>query len=195
MTVNRIYLCIIILFFAFSAPVIYGQDLKNEKEFRIAHSEAPMLAQKIVDNFKVIKKIKWYKQTNFKQVSFEAKFKKKKCFYSVLFDTSGSIIDIEKTVKWKNLEESAKNNIEEILNKEFEKFKIIKCQIQYTADQFDLENFFENESQSVRKKVNYEVEVEGKVENWLKYEFLIDYNGKILRKREIVDISTDNLNY
>lgn len=186
----KIYVCL-----GFFINSVYGQELKKEKEVRIGATEAPLAAQKIISGYDVNKKIKWYKQTNFDTISFEAKFKKKGDFYSVSFDTLGVVIDIEKLIKWKNIDESTKDKIEVIFNDEFKKFKIIKCQIQYTPEEFDLENFFTIQLQSTQSKVNYEIEVEGKNTNWLKFEFLLKEDGRILRKREIVDVSTENLNY
>jgi hypothetical protein len=192
---NLIYLIPLITILILFSNTLNGQELKNEKEVRISSSDAPLSAQSTIDNYKVRKKVKWYKQTNFEHVSFEAKFRKQGDFYSVSFDTLGEVIDIEKLIKRKDLDHKEQEKIDTIFCRAFDKFKIIKCQIQFTSDTYNLNKFFENEIYKERADVNYEIEVEGKSNNWLKFEFLINSEGLILRKREIVDVSTENLNY
>lgn len=173
-----------------------GQELKKEKEVGISKNQAPEEALKIVDGFNLKRKTKWYRQTNFDTLSYEVKFKHNSHFYSVAFDTTGQILDIEQLVKWKEIEEKHKKHLKKIVENRFDKYKLIKCQIQYTGDKALLNTFFNNSEISDQLVVRFEIELEGKQNaSWKKYEFLISSTGTVERERIIVGRSTENLNY
>jgi len=179
--------------------VVYGQELKEEKETRISESDVPKNALHIIESFEVNRKKKWYLQTNFEHLSYEVKFKHDGHFFSLEFNNNGNILDVEKLVKWDELPEKQRKKIEQSLSERFEHHKIIKVQIQYTGDVDDLEDLFDGDPEDEdldELTEKFEIVLEGKRESsWELYEVLISTNGTIERERVIVGRSTENLNY
>lgn len=186
---------LLILLTLFSFPV-NSQEFKREKEVNISKLKAPEKALDIVDRFGVTRKKKWYKQTDFDTTSFEVKFKWNSHFYSIEFDTTGQIIDIEKLVKWAEIEDKHKKQLQELFDNRFDKYKLKKCQIQYSGDKDVIDAFFDSEEIPEQVTVRFEIELEGKESaSWKKYEFLVSSAGIVERERIIVGRSTENLNY
>ena len=78
---------------------------KNEKEFRISLSEFPQNSQEILSAVQdQVKRIRFYKEIDGDQESYESKFKFGKRWFSVEFSKDGVLEDIEVTVKEKQIE-------------------------------------------------------------------------------------------
>ena len=74
---------------------------KNEREFRIRKSQFPSAAISIIeDNVVGIKRLKFYKETDSNKVSFEAKLKMDKLWYSLEFNKEGVSKNIEILIKF-----------------------------------------------------------------------------------------------
>lgn len=175
---------------------VNGQEYKKEKEVRISEEIVPVKALQVANKFDVKRKKKWYRQTNFDTISYEVKFKWNNHFYSVEFDTTGQILDIEQLVKWEEIEQKHRKQLKKIFENRFDKYKLIKCQVQYTGDKEALNSFFNKDKSTNALTVRFEIEVEGKTKkSWKKYEFLISSAGTVERERIIVGRSTENLNY
>lgn len=178
---------------------VYGQEFKKEQETRISESEVPKNALHIIEDFEVNRKKKWYKQDNFDHTSYEVKFKYDGHFYSLEFNNDGKILDVEKLVKWDELQEKQQEKIEQSLSKQYDYHKIIKIQIQYTGDADDLEDLFDGdpEDEDLDKLTEkLEIELEAKKEgSWKLFEVLLLGDGSIDRERVIIGRSTENLNY
>lgn len=173
-----------------------GQEFKNEKEVGISKKNVPDEALEITNEFDVKRKQKWYRQTNFDTTSYEVKFKWNSHFYSVEFDTTGQTLDIEQLVKWEEIEQKHRKQLKKIFENRFDKYKLIKCQIQYTGDKKSLNTFFKSGEIDERLTIRFEIEIEGKSDkSWKKYEFLVTSEGEVERERIIIGRSTENLNY
>ena len=175
---------------------VSGQEFKKEKEIGISKKYVPDEALEITNEFNIKRKKKWYRQTNFDTTSYEVKFKWNSHFYSVEFDTTGQILDIEQLVKWEEIEQKHRKQLNKIFENRFDKYKLIKCQIQYTGDKKSLNTFFKSGEIDERLTIRFEIEIEGKSDkSWKKYEFLVTSEGKVKRERIIIGRSTENLNY
>lgn len=180
--------------FLLSLQFVFSQ--KQEVEKRIQSKDAPAKAIEWINEVTIKKKrLRWYFEVTSGKKSYEAKFIHNHDLYSVEFDTMGKVEDIEVLTSRSDLKESINNSIETTLEKAFDKFNIVKIQIQYTAnDDRDLLNWINTDKGSVSK--HFEIEFEAKSEGvWRMYEGTFDAAGNLLHKREIIIRSTENLNY
>lgn len=190
-----ILLFILIPFFTIA---IFGQE-KYEKEYRIHKHIVPVQAQKFIEALQFTKKIKWYREEGINNTySIEAKTKHKSKKYSVEFDSSGVIEDIEIEIGWKEISIKTRNNITQYLNDHFEKHKIHKLQIQYTGSQDSLLKAVLNKDsrQDHDVAIHYEIVLRiKKGKKHQKLEILFDEGGKMIRKSKILLLNTDILEY
>lgn len=154
---------IIILFLIFSGNLVLKAQIKDEREERIKINELPRLAKQTLTYLPpALKRLKFYKETDGKRQSFEIKFKYKKEYYSIEFDTLGTIEDIEVICKIKQLESKVKNQILTYFDSTYEKTKIIKAQQQFVfSDSFTTKDFISKVlNKSLKTNINYEIIVE-----------------------------------
>lgn len=173
---------------------LFGQ--KQEVEKRIAAAEVPEIALQWIENLAIKKKrVRWYSEETSGKKSVEAKFIHGRRLYSIEFDTLGHLEDVEIMVKRNSLKPSQLAKIENTLAAKFDKYHLIKIQLQYTAKDVQLiKAFIEEGEETVTKR--FEIEFEGKKDGiWRMYEGTFDEHGNLLAKREIIVRSTENLNY
>lgn len=170
---------------------------KNEVEKRIKMNEVPPHTLEILlKRIKNFNQVKWYYQTDAEKKVYEAKFKQFSQNFSVEFDTSGKIINVELIVKKRHISSEILNNILQNLNQEFDEFKIQKIQREYLGQAKDLLNLISENDIAPNLKIRYEILINAKEEKTRRlYEFLYDSNGKALLKREVILQSTDILDY
>lgn len=193
-----VFLSIFVIVALTSIQVSLAQDAlspKVEREVSIKQRDVPQPAKDwLVDTFEDIKRPNWYKEFNEIGYSYEAKFKLKKHFYSVKFDSLGIILDVEIELKLSELSEELQLALKDYFTANYETYQINKIQIQYTGLPDDLEDFFdEDEKEGITTR--YEIEYRGKVDSnkdeiW---EALFTEKGKFIQKRVIKVSSTDNL--
>ncbi|MEO0553990.1 MAG: hypothetical protein AAF149_12355 [Bacteroidota bacterium] len=170
---------------------------KDEREQRIKETEVPASIIEVLEPFTKDLKVKYIFERDGEHSSYEAKFRSKSRFFSVEFDTLGTLEDVEIDVKYKSLDKELKNQIEDYLHKSSTAYKILRCQRQYAhvsgeASQ-TLKHAINNESHA---PINYELEVDMTVEKVLhSYELLFDTKGAFISKRLIINRATDNLLY
>lgn len=171
---------------------------KQELEERVAPSDVPKKALEWLDQVKLKqKRIKWYHEITSGKESFESKFIHSRKMYSIEFDTLGMVEDVEILIKQKNLNEDELSSIEESLNREFNKFNIVKVQLQYlpSPNSGDLLKWMNDGNDSgVLKRVELEFEAKDD-SDWKMFEGTFSSDGKLLNYREILLRSTENLNY
>ena len=184
-----------ILVFVIFLPVLgLNAQSKFERETRIDKQEAPAKAIDFIDRSDFNSKIKWYKEISQEGKSFEAKTRRKGHKFSIEFDTAGNVLDVEKEVKLVDIDTELIQKIEKSLTNEFTKFKIVKIQLQWKADDEVLIELINTDNTSNKVSVRYEIVVKGKKEGFSKfYELLLDDRGKVLRTLEILDKNTDIL--
>jgi hypothetical protein len=166
--------------------MIAGAQVKTERETRVSRRNVPEQAREFInETFEGFKRVRWYFEESNEGNSYEAKFRWQRKQYSVKFDTTGKLVDIEWIIAFEEIPETAKENIMGYLNQNFTSFRILKIQKQLLGDEDDLEDFIdEDEYDDVT--INYEFEIQGKTpdENKL-WEILFSSEGEVLLRREI----------
>ena len=151
---------LILLFFVTTG---WSQD-KYEREFRIRKSQFPESAHAFLkEELQNAKRVRYYKELDSSKVSFEVKFKKERLFYSIEFDGSGMLEDVEIQVKEADIPNASFAAIGAYLDGYFTKYRIRKIQQQYTLAAFGtvsntLKKAFQN---LIDPKINYELIVGG----------------------------------
>lgn len=169
---------------------------KYEREYRIKSGEVPSEARQFVENLDFDRNIRWYMEEGLDQRSVEAKTKYQGYRYSIEFDTTGQLQDIEVEVEWKALPTETLQAICSQLSEDFDKFKIIKIQVQYSGNQEVLQQLTTDGFDTNSADVKYELIVKGAEPgevNW--YEYLFSDAGTLEHRTVIVFRNTDNLEY
>ncbi|MEX2565718.1 MAG: hypothetical protein WD431_07245 [Cyclobacteriaceae bacterium] len=181
-------------FFSFFIPLLSLGQEKVEREYRVKSREVPAEARDwLDDSFEGRKKVKWFMEETSGKRSFEAKFSWNKEAFSVEFDLSGKIEDIEIQQEWANLPKEVKFNMESYFNGKYSKWRIEKIQWQYLGDPDDLEDLMDEDEQE-GIQLRYEIEYYGEGEEGKNlWEGLFDDEGEIIGRREIIIPPADNL--
>ncbi|MCO6479253.1 MAG: hypothetical protein J5I94_21640 [Phaeodactylibacter sp.] len=125
---------------------------KIEVEKRVPSKEAPTpMIQFLQEKYPEMRQLKYYEERNESGRFFEAKFCYQKSRYSVKFTPEGQLVDTERKVKFKRIPAEAAGRINEQLEAEFQRHKVVKTQ-----------EILEN-----GQVVGYELEIKGKRENEL----------------------------
>lgn len=188
---------ILILIAVLSIPHILTGQTKFEREYRIREKDAPVEAVKFINATYGNKKVKWYTEESQDGKSFEAKTKFRKYKYSVEFDTTGNLQDVEKTIEIDEIEPETINEITKSLTIEFGDFKILKVQVQYTSGNPETirQIIKKGDSQQPFSK-KYEIVLETRVDNAYKaFEVLIAEDGQIEKLLEMDLRSMDNMQF
>jgi hypothetical protein len=178
-----------------------GQGVKNEVETSIAREQMPKKALTLLEPVLAeARRVRFYRETDGEQVSYESKLKWKGDFYSIEFEENGSLLNAEKLVRYGSLPGEVRKAVNDRLEKEFGRYKVRRTQVQYSAgksglsDAEVLESLGRPEPGDVT--VRYELEVDAVASsNPGAYELLFDAEGNVLERREIARRSLDNILY
>lgn len=177
----------------------FGQaQYKYEREHRILKSQFPTVAiTTIEENVTDYRRIKFYKETDSTKVSYEAKLKKDKLWYSIEFDKKGNLEDIEILIKPDDIPNDTYAKIEEYLNNNFTKYRIKRLQQQYPSNTEPIDHTFKNAFQNlILPSNNYELVVVGRKEKgYLDYEILFDADGNFMDIRTSLPPNYDHVLY
>lgn len=170
---------------------------KYEKEERIAEDEVPELALDFVKEIQPTRKDKWYREQNLDGEAIEVKLKRNGERYSIKFDTEGELIDVEKLIKWRDIPEETREEIDEEWEEFFERRRIEKIQIHYKDEAENLIRFIQSpEGAPLESPIYYEIVVKGKTEGpYQLYEFLFDEEGEKVEMSRILTRRTDNMEF
>jgi len=171
---------------------------KYEREHRILKSQFPALAiANITENVTDFKRIKYYKETDSTKISYEAKLKKDKLWYSIEFNEEGTLEDIEILIKPTDIPNDTYAKILDYLNNTFTKYKIKRLQQQYSSNNEVVEDIFKNAFQNLMlPSNNYEIVVVGKKDKgYLDYEILFDADGNFKNTRTSLPPNYDHVLY
>ena len=186
----------LILFFCCFSTIAQN---KYEREYRIKKSQFPEEAIILIsEKLEGAKRLKFYKETDSAKTSFEAKFKKDRLWYSVEFDESGKLEDIEILVKEVDLPSDTYSAILKYLDKSFLKYRIKKIQQQYPTNEGEelnktIKNAFQN---LILPSINYELIIGGKKnQEYFDYEILFDSQGNFIQTRKSLPPNYDHVLY
>jgi hypothetical protein len=194
MNLKRLVIFFLVLNGAFQLDA--GAQQKFEKESRLKPEDVPALAGQFIEAVELDTRWKWYFEENLVGNSVEAKTKYNGKWYSVEFDTSGNIQDVEIETDLKEMKENVSRNILHALDSMFNSHKIDKIQIQYTAETSVLIAILNKYADQADSKIQYEIVVKGKKNRRPKlYELTFSDNGKLLETSVIIFRNTDNLEY
>lgn len=166
---------------------------KMEREFKIKQEQAPAIAKTYIDE--VFKgKVKWYQEYNENGIYYEAKFRKNKKRFSVKFDSTGILYDVEELFKFKSTDFSGKSSIENFLENKFQRWKVTKAQYQWTGDPAVLRKYLLEEIAPVSISPNFELVVRGKNKGDIGYfEFIFNESGQLISEKRYADDNLNNL--
>ena len=172
---------------------------KYEREFRIRKSQFPEKAYGFLkEELQNAKRIRYYKEVDSSKISYEVKFKKERLFYSIEFDESGELEDVEILIKEVDIPNASFEAINTYLKGYFTKYRIRKIQQQYTLAAFGsisntLKNAFQN---MIDPKINYELIVGGSTGGGFQdYEILFDAEGNFISMRKSLPANYDHVLY
>lgn len=171
---------------------------KYEREYRILKSQFPVSAiANIEKNVADFKRIKFYKETDSTKISYEAKLKKAKLWYSIEFNEEGTLEDIEILIKPTDVPNDTYTKIISYLNDNFTKYKIKRLQQQYPSNNDNVDEIFKNAFQNlILPTNNYEIVVVGKKDKgYLDYEILFDADGNFKKIRTSLPPNYDHVLY
>ncbi len=190
--------CSAFFFILICIPFLAISQNKYEREIRIDKADFPVEALDLVSPYlEDVKRVRFYRETDSIKVSYEAKFKKGKLLYSVEFDQTGKLEDIEFVIKKNDIPEESWNNIIGWLNNEFEKTKVKKIQQQYPNEQSSPEELLKEAFQNlILPYIHYELIFSAQNgKGFQMYEGLFDANGKMLKIRKSLKPPYDHILY
>ncbi|WP_276166386.1 hypothetical protein [Zobellia alginiliquefaciens] len=172
---------------------------KNEKEYRISKENFPEAALSQLENkLSSAKRIRYFKEYDNTQIGYEVKFKLKKVYHSVEFDSIGQLEDIETYIEEKDIPEPILQKVNNYLDEEFNTYRIIKIQRQYTLEITNApETLFQhafNKDKNIGE--NYEIVIAGRNQgDFENFELLFSPEGTLINKRKFTSIGYDHILY
>ena len=174
-----------------------AQDKKTEKETKLKPSEAPIELKQILAQFlDEARKVTYYEESDGSLKSYEVKFRFNDSYYSIEFDDSLRLEDIEVIVNESQLSGEVLSRVKKHLSNQG-KFKIDKIQKQFSSDKWaDDEVVNQALNNATGDIVRYELEVSLKTESeWKAFEMLFSSDGRFISQREIIKRSSDFVLY
>ncbi len=190
---------IVCLVFVLSCSWLGHSQETSEREYRIKRSEFPSIAYEFVKTeLSNVKKLRFYKERDSTTTLYKAKLKKAKLYYSLEFDATGGLKNIEVLITSIDIPDDSFSPIQTYLGNNFNAFKIHKISQQYlVTDELPLKTTLKNAFQNlIIPSINYELVVSAKSDKGQQdYEILFDSNGKFMRIRELVAPNYDHVLY
>ncbi len=187
---------IALLIFLFVSPFSLAGQIKYEKEYNLETEKVPGIAKTFMDACCPNTKVKWYGEESLTGKTIEAKINYKGSLYSIEFDSSGNIQDVEKKIWLYDISQDIRSSIVKKLDSIYRKHKIDKVQVQWIGSNQALYELIEKRNSKLPYTTNYEIVVKGRKGKSTKmYEVLFSMDGVILRVSEIVQRNSDNLDY
>jgi len=184
-----------LLLSGFFQPDLFAQQ-KLERESRMKSADVPQAALRFIEAVEMQTRWKWYYEENLVGNSIEAKTKYRGKWYSVEFDTSGRIQDVEVEINMQEMDEPVHRNISKSLDSMFFQHHMNKIQIQYSAEKNVLLAILNMKRDHTDSKIQYEIVVKGKRRGRPKlYELTFSDKGELLDSAEIIFRNTSNLEF
>ena len=171
-------------------------QVKFEREYRIKPVDVPKTAVSFVDSaFRDIP-VRWYMETSSEGKSIEAKLMRNRTLYSIEFDESGNLEDVEFEISAGDLPEKTLDAIRKWLGNRFSSYRMMKIQQQWTGSRYELFGILTGKMDPDEYPARYEIMVRGRISGktvW--YEYLFSDSGEMLSEIPVVFKNTDNLVY
>ena len=169
---------------------------KFEKEYRLESEEVPLLARQFVDSLDFDRRVKWYMEISQNGKSVEAKSKRDGKRYSIEFDTTGTLQDVEIEIRFGTIPEKVQETITQNLDAELDRFRITKVQEQLTGTRKNLMTYLKEGLDKTGLTTRYEAIVRGTKDGERnEFEYTFSLSGKIEKRAKVVFRNTDNLVY
>ena len=169
-------------------------QVKYEKEARIPTHDLPLTVQVLLPQLtQDAKRIRYYHEFDGEKESFEVKLKKHGTHFSIEFSQDGVLEDIEMLIPASELP----NPILETIGKQFQRHKLTRIQKQFTHPKGqDPKQTLQGVFNGLIRPTAYEIVVNGKTNSGYKQvEFLIDIDGKLLKKRNVITKDYEHVVY
>ena len=186
----------LIIWFVASLPLV--AQTKLEKEYRMSKEAVPLPALRFVDDLAQERKVKWYKEQGLERSTIEAKFKRNKRRYSVEFNNSGLLEDVEIERSYRSLPDTLKTALDLFFEAQYKRHRICKTQIQYSGKPEKVLAFLQQSGVTAMPRVVTRFEIVAKVKSdktSREVEFLFDLSGRLLSKAVIIQKNADHLEY
>ncbi len=189
---------IVLLLFILGSGILAAQN-KYERSYRIRKSQFPEKALNFIsEKLEAASQVKFYKETDSTKTSFEAKFKKDRLWYSIVFDKDGLLEDIGILIKPVDIPDDSFAKIETYLENYFSKYRIRKLQQQYlitgeVTQETTIKNAFQN---LMLPDMVYELFVKGKKDGTrTDFEITFDAEGNPIHMRKALPANYDRVLY
>lgn len=178
------------IFFLFTTGSVMAQN-KLEREYRVKTEQVPLQALNCIHKLNLQGNIKWYFEEGLNGVSYEAKTKHHKQYYSVEFDTLGKLLDVEILMHPSQIPAQILQKIVFDLNQRFKKYKIDRTQVQYTGTvEAVLQLISQNQNQDLTTKYELVVKANRKL-----FEILFSDKGDFEQIAEIIPKNSFHLEF
>jgi len=171
---------------------------KKEREQRIEKQDFPTKALDLMAPYlKDAKRIRYYRESDREKTSFECKFKRNRLLFSIEFDASGILEDVEFIIKKVDISNDSWNRINNHVEATYTNPRIKKIQQQYPSKKDSQEQILRDAFQNLLvPNINYELIVTSKGKNGFEeYELLFDSRGYFLKARKSLPQKYDHVLY
>jgi len=176
-------------------PLCLSAQVKFEREYRLKAEEVALQARAYVDSFPFKKRIKWYREESLPGASIEAKTRFEGQRFSLEFDTTGVLQDVEVEVKFSALRQDVQAAVEMRFNADFKRWKIRKVQRQFSGSPDAVRRSSLEGASAEGAKIQYEIVVRGLKDLTELFEYTFDQSGEMISVERIILAPTDNLEY
>ncbi len=169
-------------------------QVKYEKETRVPIDDLPLRVKSLLPQIeKDAKRIRYYHEFDGEKESFEVKLKKFGTHFSIEFTQEGVLEDIEILISTAELP----TPVLETIGKQFQRHKLTRIQKQFTHPKGqDPKQTLQGVFNGLIRPTAYEIVINGKTNSGYKQvEFLIDINGKLLKKRNVITKDYEHVVY
>lgn len=172
-----------------------GQQ-KYEREYSIKPNAVPSKAARFVNDVFPKTTVHWYGEESLTTTTIEAKLKANKQRYSIEFDASGQIQDVEIQRRFSEIPVKTRAALNDQLGRQFDTFTVIKTQLQWTASQADLKTAILTNKPPASVQIRYELILKARKNRSANYyEVLCEQSGAIVGIHQLVQRDTNNLLY
>ncbi|GAB3945220.1 hypothetical protein GCM10028805_13950 [Spirosoma harenae] len=172
-----------------------GQQ-KYEREYRIKSSAVPKKAAQFINDVFSKTTVHWYGEESLTGTTIEAKLKKGGNRYSIEFDPSGKIQDVEIQRSFNQIPAQTRKVLNDRLSQQFDKFTVVKTQLQWTASQADLKTAILTNNPPASVQIRYELILKAQKDGAANYyEVLCEQSGAIVSTHQLVQRNVNNMIY